>query len=450
MRLTRSAALLFLAACASQGEPPGSPPRLVPPVVILVSPDSGAVLPSFTGDAVIQFDEVVDEMASGAGGGVGSGGGIGGGGGMGAVSGIGRQVVLSPVAGPVAVSWHRSSIHVKPKEGWKPGRVYRLQLLPGIIDLHHNILKRGRTIIFSTGPAIPTASIRGMAVSWVEQRPLTQGLVRAVLRPDTVAYLTYTDSTGRFRLDGVPPGRYLVYAVNDQNSNRAVDQREAYDSVSVTLDSTASANLWAFVHDTTAPHLRSSDPLDSVSFRLTFTQPLATTGLPDTATVRLYELPDSTPVPLSAVLLPALNDSLVARLRAAADSARRAADTTHAAADTSKKPAGRDTTSRRPAAAPPPPSLPGHPGAAPAAPDSAMIKLLATRPVPTDKLVVRTAVPLKVSTKYYIRVRGATNLNGVHGDVVGVLAIPVPKKVAPDSSAKKSAPRVPADTARHR
>ncbi|HWZ27759.1 MAG TPA: Ig-like domain-containing domain, partial [Gemmatimonadales bacterium] len=343
MRLTRPAALLLLAACASQGPPPGSPPRLIPPVVILISPDSGAVLASFSGDAIIQFDEVIDEMAGGAGGG-GSGGGGGAGGGTGPVTGIGKQVVLSPVAGPVSVSWHRSSIHIKPKEGWKPGRVYRLQLLPGIIDLHRNILKRGQTILFSTGPAIPTASIRGIALSWVEQHTLTQGLIRAVLKPDTVAYLTYTDSTGRFRLDGVPPGQYVLYAVNDQNSNRVLDPREAYDSATVTLDSAASTNLWTFVHDTLGPRLRASEPIDSVSFRLTFTQPLATAGLPDTASVRLYQLPDSTPVPLSAVLLPAVNDSLVSRLRAAADSARhvadsirRAADTTHAVADTARK-----------------------------------------------------------------------------------------------------------------
>jgi hypothetical protein len=78
-----------------------------------------------------------------------------------------------------------------------------------------------------------------------------------------------------------------------------------------------------------------------------------------------------------------------------------------------------------------------------------VLKLLASRPVPTDRLVVRTGVPLKISTKYFIRVRDAKNLNGVHNDVVGVLAIPVPKKVAPDSTAKP-ARKAPADTTKHR
>ncbi|HWH04065.1 MAG TPA: Ig-like domain-containing protein, partial [Gemmatimonadales bacterium] len=416
------------AACASMQPPPGAPARLAPPAIILISPDSGAVLPTFSGDAVIQFDEVIDEMAQGTGGAPGT------------VTGLAKQIVLSPVAGPVKVSWHRSAIHIKPKEGWKPGRVYHLQLLPGIVDLHRNVLKRGETIIFSTGPALPTASLRGIALSWVEQHTMPQALIRAVLKPDTIAYLTYTDSTVRFRLDGIPPGQYVVYAVNDQNSNRARDQREAFDSITVTLDSTAATTLWTFVHDTTGPRLRAPEVLDSSSFRLTFTAALSPVHLPDTGTVHVYELPDTTPVAVSAVLAPAANDSLVARQRAIADSLRRAADTTHAAVDTTKKKvaAGRDTAARKPPAQGPL----THPGAA-AAVDSTVIKLLATRPIPTDKLVVRTSAPLKPSTKYFIRVTGATNLNGVRADAVGVLVVPAPKKVPADSTAK-----VKADTAK--
>src|SRR6185437_3035840 len=94
----------------------------------------------------------------------------------------------------------------------------------------------------------------------------------------------------------------------------------------------------------------------------------------------------------------------------------------------------RDTAARKPPAQGPL----THPGAA-AAVDSTVIKLLATRPIPTDKLVVRTSAPLKPSTKYFIRVTGATNLNGVHADAVSVLVVPAPKKVPADSTAKAKA-----------
>src|SRR5256885_4567397 len=183
-------------ACANLGDRPGGPPDTTPPVVVEVRPGSGAVVPDLRGAAVIRFDDVIDEMAGSpaAGGGP---------------AGLGRYVLLSPVAGAVKVGWHRSSISIEPKEGWKPGRVYHLHLLPGIVDLRRNVRKQGLTIIFSTGPTIPTASLAGTAVLWVEQRALAQGLIRAVPLADTVGYLALTDSVGRFRLDAIPPGRYI-------------------------------------------------------------------------------------------------------------------------------------------------------------------------------------------------------------------------------------------------
>lgn len=428
--------------CANVADPPGGPPDTKPPAVVSVRPESGAVVPNLRGDAVIQFDEVIDEM-----------GGAGGGGAPGTVSGLARQVVLSPVAGNVKVSWHRSSIHVKPAEGWKPRRVYRLELLPGILDLRRNIQKQGRTVIFSTGPELPHAALAGTALQWVEQRALPQAVVRAALLPDTVAYVTVADSAGEFRLTNIPPGRYLVYAIQDQNNNRQRDRREPFDSAIVTLDSTAAVVLWTFVHDTAGPRLRAAEPLDSLAFRLVFSQALDPAPL-DTARVRLYALPDTTPVPVRAVLAPAQYDSLEARARAAADSLRRAGKPEGPAGAQAPAPAaqrapavagaqGARTDTAKGAVAP------GAAGArraaakgagAPPADTSRIRRLLKQRPAPFDRLVVRTGQPLVPGAKYLIRVRGATNLNGAAADGQAVLTIPVPKPAI--------APRAPGDTAR--
>src|SRR2546427_7443308 len=48
--------------CASVGTPPGGPPDSAPPRILHVRPESGAVVPKYGGDVVIQFDETVDEM----------------------------------------------------------------------------------------------------------------------------------------------------------------------------------------------------------------------------------------------------------------------------------------------------------------------------------------------------------------------------------------------------
>ena len=361
-------ALAFAAACANTGQPPGGPPDEKPPVILGVYPESGAVVPNPRGDAVIQFDGVIDEQS-------------GGGGGSGAVAGLASRILLSPTAGPVNVSWHRSAIHVKPKEGWKPGRVYQLQILPGI------------------------------AVQWVEQRAHVGGLIRAQLLPDTLAYLALVDSAGGFQLDNLPPGRYAVFAIADQNNNRVRDRREAYDSVLVTLDSSATTVLWTFAHDTAGPRLRQADPVDSVAARLTFTQPLDPAQPPESLQVRVVALPDSTPVRVRGLFTAARYDSLASAARAALDSARAANDTTH------KPPPPPDTLRARPAAA----------GPQPPAPDTSGLRLiLAQRPVPQDKLVLRFDTTLAPGARYYVEVRGTRNLSGARADGHAVLVIPKP------------------------
>src|SRR2546426_490466 len=237
--------------CASQGTPPGGPPRTTPAAILRTVPESGTVVPDFRGKADVQFDEVIDE-APGSPGPSG-----------GAITGLAQRIVLSPVAGDVKVSWHRSAIHVAPEEGWKPNRVYHLEVLPGIADLRRNVTKTGTTIVFSTGGALPGAALRGTALLWVEQRLLTQAVIRAAPLPDTAAYVTLTDSAGNFRLREIPSRRYRVWALQGQNNNRRQDRREPFDTGTVTVDSTASALLLAVVHDTPGPRSRPRQAVES-------------------------------------------------------------------------------------------------------------------------------------------------------------------------------------------
>ena len=423
------------AACARQGEPPGGPPHTTPPQIVRVMPESGAVVPGWKGDAVIEFDEVIDEMPGSRGGGGG------GGGGAAPVTGLARQIVLSPVAGDVRVSWHRSAIHVKPAEGWKPNRVYHLELLSGIVDLRRNVMKKGTTVIFSTGAPLPHAALAGTALQWVEQRALVGAVIRAAPLPDTVAYVTLADSAGDFHLSDIPPGRYLVWAIQDQNNNRQIDRREPFDSITVAVDSGASAVLWVFAHDTVGPRIRGVDPVDSVAFRVQFTAALDPRRPLDTAAVRVFALPDTTPVAVRALFTSAQYDSLQTKARAAADSVRRARDTT-ARRDTLR---ARGAPPHPPAPPPPPPPPPLRPAVrdtSAARVDTTKIRqLLKQRLVPSDRLVVQAAQPLEPGKKYLIRVRDATNLSGaVAAEAHGVLTVPVPKP-APAPRDTTRAPR---------
>jgi hypothetical protein len=421
-------------ACASVGDPPGGPPDVAPPKIVSIKPESGAVVPNFKDNLVIQFDETVDEQPSGGGGGGG------GSGSTSAVTGLAQQILLSPVAGPVKVSWHRSTINVKPKEGWKR-RVYRLQVLPGFFDLRRNRFDSSATVLFSTGPEIGRARIGGIVLKWVEQTILLRGLIEAVPLPDTVGYLTVADSGGQFNLENLQPGRYIVYATADDNGDRRRGLREAYDSVEVTLDSSSNVALYAFPHDTVPPRTRTATFVDSVTVRVEFSQPLDPTKALDTTNLHVLELPDSTPVAVAQILTQRQFDSLQTSARQKADSEAAARDTT-----------ARDTTARpprpRPAPPPPPAAPPPAPGRPAARPpdrprvDTALVRqLLARRPVPTDKMVVRLVRAMKPETRYVVRVQGATNLIGRKGD--GVVSFTVPKPEVRDTTNDERRPNPP-------
>jgi hypothetical protein len=68
--------------------------------------------------------------------------------------------------------------------------------------------------------------------------------------------------------------------------------------------------------------------------------------------------------------------------------------------------------------------------------------LLAQRPVPFDKLVLRFARPLTPETRYVIRVRGAVNLNGAVSDGQVVVLTPKPPEPVKADTAH-GAPRTP-------
>ena len=394
-----------MSACAKTEDPPGGPPDVAPPHVVRIQPESGKIVTNLKDDAVIHFDEVIEEMPQQ----------------------LSRHVLLSPVPGGVRVQWHRNNITVRPREGWKR-RVYRLELLPGITDLRRNTLDTGKVVLFSTGPEIGHARIGGIALAWAEQRILPNALIEAVPLPDSAGYLTLADSGGQFNLEGLTPGRYIVYAVQDANNDRRRGLREPYDSAQITVDSSTNVAMYTFVHDTVPPRLRAATPVDSLAIRLEFTQPLDPAKPLDSAQVTLRELPDSTLVPIASIMPQRQYDSVTAAARQRADSARK--DT--AAVRDSAPPA------QRPPAARPSAQPEREPRVRV---DTALVRrLLALRPVPSDRLILTARRGLKPETRYVVHVIGPINLIGKQGDTTRVSFL-TPKPAAPDTT--RRAPRTP-------
>ena len=85
-----------------------------------------------------------------------------------------NMFLVSPSDGTPRVGYHRSRIDVRPRHGFRPNTAYTITLLPGLTDLRNNRMKTGATIVFSTGPTIPTLRITGVAFDWGQEQPLPQ------------------------------------------------------------------------------------------------------------------------------------------------------------------------------------------------------------------------------------------------------------------------------------
>ena len=184
-------ASLFVTACASAGSPPGGPEDHAPPEILAITPDSGELNVKVK-SVEFKFDEVVSDRPIGA-------------------TELDQIFLISPRNGPPRVSWHRSKIDVRPKNGFRPNTTYRVTLLPGLADLRNNVRKDARSIVFSTGSSFPPYRIVGTAFDWVAQHVVNGAYIEATLKSDTtVVYLAASDSLGSFEIGPLPAGTYTV------------------------------------------------------------------------------------------------------------------------------------------------------------------------------------------------------------------------------------------------
>ena len=383
-----------IAACAKIAPPPGGPPDAVAPALIATRPDSLGVYPDFAGSVEFVFDETVSEGGSPN---------------LGYGSGdLERMIVLSPTDRVPRVRWERSRITVRPRDGWRPNTVYRIELLPGIADLRRNLGRTGQVITFTTGAPLPTDSLSGVLIDWTTRQPARLAAVEAVLLPDSLAYRTQSDSAGRFVLAPLPHGTYLLRGFLDLNRNRRLDGRETWDTLTVAPSPGGSGALWFAQRDTIAPRIASTTVRDSLTLDIQLTQPIDPYQSLDTANVHLFLLPDSTPVAVSSFRPRPADDSLMARAKAVADSGKAV-----------------------PAVLPPPVPPRAQQGRAQVPIDSTVIKLAQTRPPLGDRLVLRLVVPMTAEAKYTFQALGLRTLGGAVGNAVSGFGAPKPPPPGP-------------------
>ena len=404
---------LSVTACARMEPPPGGPPDKLPPSLIATRPDSLASFADFDGAVEFTFDEVISEGGQPS---------------MGlGTSDLEKLIILSPTENVPRVRWKRSVLTVEPKEGWRPNRVYRIELLPGITDLQRNRLDSGTVVTFTTGAPLPTVTLNGKVVDWPAGRMARPALIEAILAPDSQRYRALSDSSGSFSFGPLPQGEYLVYGIIDQARNLRRDIRDHFDSTRVTADSSISVPvLWAFPHDTIGPRLQSVAVTDSMTADLAFNQPLDPYQRFDSSQVRILLLPDSAAITVRSLLPRAVHDSIERAARQAADTAR-AADSARAASDSARRVAEERFREQRPGGI-----------------SEADQAILASRPALFDHLIARLSGPFIPGRQYLVLVTGIRNVNKVAA-AESRLALPIPERVAPPPA--DSTPPIPGDSA---
>ena len=291
-------ALLFTLGCANMGAPPGGPPRTTPPVLLSVTPDSGATNVRARG-VIFEFDEVVSDQN------------------------VDRYFLLSPREGRPRVIWRRNRIEVRPRRGFRPNTAYAVTILPGLVDLRSNALQRGGTVVFSTGPTIPPYMVAGRVFDWMNERIAPDAFIEVIRRPDSLVFEGAADSTGQFTVGPLEEGTYTVRATMDNNRNRGLDRGEPWDSLSIVVrGSSPFVELLTAQRDTLPPRLLTVSPRDSVTLNVSFDRPLSP-DLPLTPDAFRVVSADSTALRITRVRTAAQADSAAAAERAVADTTTR-------------------------------------------------------------------------------------------------------------------------------
>lgn len=377
----------IVAACASAGPPPGGAEDREPPRLVRVTPDTNAVNVGAK-VATFYFDETINDRGSDA-------------------QDVTNMFLVSPSDGTPKVSYHRSRIDVRPRHGFRPNTAYTITLLPGLSDLRSNVMKTGASLVFSTGPTIPTLRITGTAFDWVAGTPVPRALIEATT-PDSVVYLAQSDSLGRFTVGPLNPGSYLVRMTVDQNQNHRADRSESFDTLRVVAPHPAPVELLAASRDTLPARISSASVTDSTSLRVVFDR-LLDPAQQFTATNFFLAGADSVRIPITAVRSPIEDEARErAKQQALADSTRRA----DSLAGRPRPPAP------RPAAAAAIDSLPKP-----------------SRPAPYTTISLDIARPLIPGATYRLRV---TTIRALSGRATG--------SERTFTTPKTSAPRTPADS----
>ncbi|NDV69488.1 Ig-like domain-containing protein [Dysgonomonas sp. 25] len=194
------AAITLVVSCANQGTPSGGEYDLEPPKVVKITPDFNATNIK-DGRIEILFDEnVVVEKPN-------------------------EKVIVTPPQqkDPIIRSVNRK-VTVTLRDTLLPNTTYTIDFTDAIADNNEKNILENFSYSFSTGDIIDSLAISGKVVTADNVEPVKGILVGLHSNLEDSTFITTrferiskTNDRGEFTIRGVAPGRYRIYALNDNS-----------------------------------------------------------------------------------------------------------------------------------------------------------------------------------------------------------------------------------------
>ena len=215
------AVLLFAAACAEGGRPPGGPIDDIAPVLATVSPGSLATGVARDAPLRFEFSENIDRRR------------------------FSRALIIVPDRELTSPVFEGTGVSVEPVLGWPPDTAVVWVLLPSLPDKHGVAMGAGHTGAFTTGDRLPPGRMVGQVsldslIQVGEEGPDWATLkVRLTLEPLDGSRIRrpwrFADGSddGSFKLDwlDLPSGPFQLEVWLDRNRDARRDPREPVATV---------------------------------------------------------------------------------------------------------------------------------------------------------------------------------------------------------------------------
>mgnify|MGYP000380308032 CR=1 FL=1 len=204
---------LILTQCANSISPPqGGPKDVTPPVALETTPENRSA--NFTGKSfIIKFNEFVK------------------------LENVEQSALISPPMKEAPdYKVKGKTIQVKFNEDLKPNTTYSVYFGDAIVDITESNPLSNFTYIFSTGDYVDSLSIYGNVINAFDLLPVEAAYVMLYKdNNDTIQfdslpyfvvpyYLSKTNVDGKLQFSGLSDDDFLIFSINDQNSNYIFDQ----------------------------------------------------------------------------------------------------------------------------------------------------------------------------------------------------------------------------------